>query len=176
MDTVKIGKFLAQLRKEKKYTQEQLGERLGVTNKTISRWENGNYMPSVEMLQLLSCEYAVSINEILSGERLTEEEYPQKAEENIKSALRSSSFTLKERMDYWRTKWLRDNIFCIILAAVVLIAFFALGIIRKNGDFCLIATAGGFAEYIFFSNRMKAYVERKAFDGKISSEELNDGE
>ena len=53
MDTVKIGNFLAQLRREKKYTQEQLGLRLGVTNKTISRWENGNYMPSVEMLQLL---------------------------------------------------------------------------------------------------------------------------
>ena len=176
MDTVRIGKFLAQLRKEKNYTQEQLSLRLGVTNKTISRWENGNYMPSVEMLQLLSGEYSVSINEILSGERLKEEDYPQKAEENIKSALRSSSFTLKERMDYWRTKWLRDNMFFIIFAAVVVTAFFVLGIIRKNDDFCFIAAIGGFAAYIISSNRVKAYVERKAFGSNISSEEPNDSE
>ena len=45
MDQIKIGKFIAALRKEKGFTQEQLGEKLGATNKTISRWENGNYMP-----------------------------------------------------------------------------------------------------------------------------------
>lgn len=44
MDQIKIGKFIAALRKDKGLTQEQLGEKLGVTNKTISRWENGNYM------------------------------------------------------------------------------------------------------------------------------------
>ncbi len=44
MDQIKIGKFIAVLRKEKGLTQEQLGEKLGVTNKTVSRWENGNYM------------------------------------------------------------------------------------------------------------------------------------
>ena len=53
MDMKKIGLFLAELRREKGLTQEQLGEQLSVTNKTISRWENGNYMPPVEMLQEL---------------------------------------------------------------------------------------------------------------------------
>ena len=48
MDQIKIGKFIAALRKEKGLTQEKLGEKLGVTNKTVSRWENGNYMPDVE--------------------------------------------------------------------------------------------------------------------------------
>ncbi len=47
MDTVKIGKFLSQLRRERELTQEQLAEKLGTSNKTISRWENGNYMPPV---------------------------------------------------------------------------------------------------------------------------------
>ena len=70
MDTVKIGKFLAGLRHERELTQEQLAERLGTSNKTISRWENGNYMPPVEMLAELSEFYGVSINEILSGRRL----------------------------------------------------------------------------------------------------------
>ena len=56
MDTIKIGNFLAELRKEQNLTQEALGEKLGVTNKTVSRWENGNYLPPVEILQELSVE------------------------------------------------------------------------------------------------------------------------
>ena len=64
MDTVKIGKFLKELRKEKGYTQEALGEKIGVTNKTVSRWETGTYMPPVECLVLLSDIYDVSINEM----------------------------------------------------------------------------------------------------------------
>mgnify|MGYP001070676323 CR=1 FL=1 len=75
MDQIKIGKFIAALRKDKGLTQEQLGEKLGVTNKTISRWENGNYMPDVEMLSLLSKEFGVSINELISGERLWAEDF-----------------------------------------------------------------------------------------------------
>ena len=70
MDMQKIGAFLAELRKEKNLTQDELGEQIGVTNKTVSRWENGNYLPPVEMLQILSKFYNVSINEILNGERI----------------------------------------------------------------------------------------------------------
>ena len=75
MDQIKMGKFIAALRKEKSLTQEKLGEKLGVTNKTVSRWENGNYMPDVEMLSLLSEEFGVSINELISGERLAAEDF-----------------------------------------------------------------------------------------------------
>ena len=53
MDMVKMGSFLAELRKEHSLTQAELGDKLGVTNKTISRWETGNYMPPVEMLEEL---------------------------------------------------------------------------------------------------------------------------
>ena len=91
MDTIKIGNFLATLRKEQNLTQEALGEKLGVTNKTVSRWENGNYLPPVEMLQELSKLYAVSINELLCGERLKQEEYQAKAEETITGILSGSS-------------------------------------------------------------------------------------
>ena len=80
MDQIKIGKFIAELRKEKCMTQEQLGEKLGVTNKTISRWENGNYMPDVEMLSLLSKELNVTINELIIGERLETEEFKKAME------------------------------------------------------------------------------------------------
>lgn len=50
MDTKVIGKFLKELRRERKMTQEELGEMVGVTNKTISKWENGNYMPPIDVL------------------------------------------------------------------------------------------------------------------------------
>lgn len=87
MDTKKVGAFLKHLRKEKNMTQEQLGERIGVTNKTVSRWETGNYMPPVECLELLSDIYQISINEILAGERLADEKIKEIADENITSVL-----------------------------------------------------------------------------------------
>lgn len=87
MDMQKIGNFLAELRKDKNLTQEELGEKLGVTNKTVSRWENGNYLPPVEILQMLSKLYNVSINELLSGERLDSEHYKENAEDYIATDL-----------------------------------------------------------------------------------------
>lgn len=87
MDTKKVGIFLKQLRKENDMTQEQLGERIGVTNKTVSRWETGNYMPPVECLELLSDIYQISINEILAGERVADENLKGVADENLSIVL-----------------------------------------------------------------------------------------
>ena len=54
MNQNQIGKFIAELRKNKHMTQAELGEKLGVTNKTVSRWENGNYMPDLSLLAQLA--------------------------------------------------------------------------------------------------------------------------
>ena len=83
MNTQKLGSFLKQLRKENNMTQEQLGERIGVTNKTISRWETGNYMPPVESLVLLSDLYGISINELLAGESVEDDKIKEVADENV---------------------------------------------------------------------------------------------
>lgn len=91
MDAKKVGQFLKELRKEQNMTQEQLGEKVGTTNKTVSKWENGNYMPPIDVLLLLSDIYNISINEILSGRRLNNDEYKQNAEDNMKSALEKLS-------------------------------------------------------------------------------------
>ncbi len=88
MDTKKIGIFLKELRNEKGMTQEQLGEKIGVSNKTISRWETGQYMPPVDCLSLLSDIYDISINEILVGERASGDEFTKIAEENITVTLK----------------------------------------------------------------------------------------
>ena len=70
MNTKVIGQFLKEQRKEKNMTQEELGEKVGVTNKTISKWENGNYMPPIDVLMLLTEIYGVTINEILAGKKM----------------------------------------------------------------------------------------------------------
>ena len=69
MNQAKIGKFLAELRKENGMTQEQLAEKLNVARRTISRWETGNNMPDIDILIELSDLYAVDLREILNGER-----------------------------------------------------------------------------------------------------------
>ena len=98
MDMQKIGSFLAALRKERNLTQDELGAQIGVTNKTISRWETGNYLPPVEMLQTLGDNFGVSINEILNGERISDGNYKDISEQNIKSALtKSDSVIAKHR-------------------------------------------------------------------------------
>lgn len=98
MDVQKIGELLATLRKEQKLTQEELGEKIGVTNKTVSRWENGNYMPPVEILLILSKQFNVSINELLSGERLSCEQYKENAEEYIVDNLIKTGKDAKKRL------------------------------------------------------------------------------
>lgn len=83
MDTKAIGHFIAELRKEHGMTQESLGKKLGVSNKTVSRWENGNYMPDISLLLPLSKELNVSANELLSGKRLDADEFPTEAEHHL---------------------------------------------------------------------------------------------
>ena len=83
IDTKKIGAFIAFNRKKKGYTQEQLAEKLGVTNKTISRWENGHYMPDLSLLEPLSKELDITLNELLAGKEIVKEEAMEYSEQNL---------------------------------------------------------------------------------------------
>ena len=83
MDQIKIGKFISELRKRKNMTQQQLGEKIGVSPKTISKWETGKGMPDLSSLKPLSDCLEISINELLSGEKIEEDKYADKLEENI---------------------------------------------------------------------------------------------
>ena len=106
----KVGTFLAELRKERNLTQDELGEKIGVTNKTVSRWENGNYLPPAEILQILSELYDVSINELLSGGRLDEKHYKENAEEYIVADLMKKRNEAKKRL----------TVSCIVAAITIL--------------------------------------------------------
>lgn len=83
MDQIKIGRFLAACRKEKDLTQRQLAELLYVSDKTVSKWETGKGLPEAQLMLPLCEALGISVNELLSGERLTETEYQRKAEENM---------------------------------------------------------------------------------------------
>ncbi|RGZ00483.1 XRE family transcriptional regulator [Clostridium sp. AM58-1XD] len=95
----KVGQFIAELRKEKGMTQVELGERIGVTNKTISRWETGSYMPDLSTLECLCRELDININELLIGERLNDQDFRREADLNIVSSLnREKSIWKRKKM------------------------------------------------------------------------------
>ena len=83
MDQIKIGKFIAECRKENNLTQMQLAEKLNITDRAISKWENGKGMPDSSIMIDLCNELKISVNELLSGERIEMKEYNKKAEENL---------------------------------------------------------------------------------------------
>lgn len=87
MDQSKIGKFISQLRKEKSMTQQQLADKLGISDKTVSKWETGKGLPEVSLMIPLCNELGISVNELLSGELVSEEDYRNRAERNIISLI-----------------------------------------------------------------------------------------
>lgn len=87
MDQERIGKFIAERRKEMKLTQEELAGKLGVNNKTISRWETGKYMPDLSLFPLLSDVLGVSVNDLMSGEIVDKKNYQSKFEKNVTNAV-----------------------------------------------------------------------------------------
>jgi len=115
MDVKKIGEFIAYNRKNKKLTQEQLGEKLGVSNKTISRWENGNYMPDLSLLKPLSEELGITLNELLSGEKIESEKVIEQAETSLINTIDYS----KQRLEKEHNK---ISIWIIIIGIISSIA------------------------------------------------------
>lgn len=83
MNQERIGKFIAEQRKNKKLTQEQLADKLGITKNAVSKWERGLGLMDMSLLKPLSEILDVSINEILAGEKIKKEDIPSKSEENI---------------------------------------------------------------------------------------------
>lgn len=96
MDQIKIGKFIASERKRKGYTQKQLAEILLISDKTVSKWERGNGFPEVSLLLPLCSELDITVNELLSGERVSEEDYRKKAEENMMKLVQETQESKKK--------------------------------------------------------------------------------
>ena len=130
------------------------GEKLGVTNKTISRWENGNYMPDIEMLQLVSQEFDVSINELLAGEFLSDEEFRKKADENIVAVSNSGAFSFEERKAYFKKKWRKEHISLFVVLGLIFVASVTIPLLIDKPWMIGFSGLIAITEYGYQNNRM----------------------
>lgn len=96
MDQILIGKFIAEERKRKGYTQRELSEKIGISDKTVSKWERGNGFPEVSLLLPLCNELNITVNELLSGKRVSEEDYRKEAEENMVNLVKEAQENKKK--------------------------------------------------------------------------------
>jgi len=165
MNQQKIGIFISQLRREKQLTQEQLAQKLAVSNKTVSRWETGKYMPDISMLQELCSFFDISLNELLSGERITnEKEFAKKAEENLLTALSvDSSFDLQDKVAYFKTKWLREHLMLIAALLVAAIILLIVTVITEKLLLIPVFVIAFLFIYLYLRNKMMIYVEHRAY-------------
>ena len=96
MDTEKMGRFIAERRKDKHMTQKDFARMLNITDKAVSKWERGNGFPEISLLLPLCNELDLSVNELLTGERISETEYREKAEENMVNLVKEAQESKKK--------------------------------------------------------------------------------
>lgn len=128
MDQIKIGKFIASCRKEQGMTQAVLAEKLGISDRAVSKWETGKSMPDsgimLELCELLK----INVNELLSGEHITMEDYNAKSEEVI--------IGLKSENEKYAKRLLRSEAYIVVVGVVASLAMIIAGTIiaLKNGE------------------------------------------
>ena len=136
MEQIKIGKFIAECRKNNNLTQMQLAEKLNITDRAISKWENGKAMPDSGVMLDLCAELKISVNELLSGEMINMNEYNEKAEQNLLEMKKQ-----KEEVDKLLLR-LEIIIGVIVVAAfLVILGVAAYADMADNVRYIIIATA-----------------------------------
>jgi transcriptional regulator with XRE-family HTH domain len=165
MNQEKIGKFIASCRKDKKLTQEQLAEKLNISKNAISKWERGLNLPDVSIMQALCKILGITLNELFIGENIIDEKYKEVADNNLINALENSSFTLKEKIDFYKKKWKKEHISKMVLC---FISWIVLIIVLKiqNFEIHIIGTIAGTLSVLFYLvlyNQMMIYVENNAY-------------
>lgn len=117
MNQEAIGKFIAACRKEKELTQMQLAEKLNITNRAVSKWETGKSCPDTSIMLELCDILGITVNELLSGERISMENYQKKAEENL--------VELQQKKDKAQKGLLRVELIWLAVAVLVSPVHFA---------------------------------------------------
>jgi len=139
MNQEKIGNFILELRKEKNMTQQELADRIGVTDKAISKWENGRGMPDLSLMKPLCKELGITINELISGERIDKKEYQEKLEENFLNTIDYSNKKIKRT-----NKIFKIFIGTIIIIITSLISMFFVDVRRMNQNKPVIFSTWGY--------------------------------
>lgn len=138
MDQVKIGRFIAQSRKKQNLTQMQLAERLNITDRAVSKWENGKSMPDSSIMLALCDELKITVNDLLNGEKIIMDNYKEKTEQLLLEMTKQ-----KEEAD---KKLLALEIVIGVLSMVVLLSFvFAASFFRMADWLRIVLIVTGFA-------------------------------
>ena len=122
MDQIRIGKFIAESRKSRNLTQRQLADALSISDKTISKWECGKGLPEVSLMLPLCAALDITVNDLLSGEKVSSTDYQKKAEGNMMNLMKENEENRKRMA------------LCIITVAITVIAVCALIVIASYID------------------------------------------
>ena len=155
MNQEKIGKFIAELRKEKNMTQQELANKLNITDRAISHWENGRSMPDAGVMLELCKALEINVNELLSAKKITEEKYNERAEDNLLEMRREIETQNRRILTLNKIiislgviifivielaatfiempMLIRNIIFAVDLVMLILVGFFTLNILQKTG-------------------------------------------
>lgn len=119
MDQIKIGCFIAECRKKKGLTQMALAEKLNITDRAVSKWENGKAMPDSSIMLDLCRELGISVNDLLSGEIVTMENYNKEMENKLVEMVKEKEETDRRLL---KLEWVIGILSCIILFVPIFIA------------------------------------------------------
>ena len=122
MDQIKIGKFIAECRKKENLTQMQLAEKLNITDRAVSKWETGKSMPDSSIMLALCDMLNISVNELLSGEKISMENNNQKNEQLLLDMAKELE---KKNKTIWNAMWTIMTVSIIgLIGGLAIIAFF----------------------------------------------------
>lgn len=141
MNQIKIGKFIQLLRKDKNLTQAELADKLGVSDRAISKWENGRGLPDYEYIQDLCNELDITFNEFIAGERIEDKDTETKLEENLTNAYKES---IKTEKRLFKIKTVLITILIIVLA---LVSMFVIDARQMRNDKPVIFSTWGLKYY-----------------------------
>lgn len=96
MDQIRIGRFIAETRKAQNMTQRQLADALSISDKTISKWECGKGLPEVSLMMPLCAALEITVNDLLTGQKVSENDYQMKAEENMMNLIKENKENKKK--------------------------------------------------------------------------------
>lgn len=141
MDQIKIGRFISEKRKEKKLTQAQLAEKLGITDRAVSKWETGKSLPDAAIMLELCGLLCITVNDLLCGEVVSMENYNERTEKNLVEMVRQ-----KEEAD---RRLLKMEIVIGLLSTLFLLAMIAVAaLLEMHAGIRMVLIGVGFVQFI----------------------------
>lgn len=113
MNQIQIGRFIAASRKTQGLTQRQLADKLGISDKTVSKWERGKGLPEVGLMLPLCASLDITVNDLLSGERVSDANYQKKAEKNMMDLMKENEEN---------KRWMLLSVICAVITVIAVCA------------------------------------------------------